>query len=356
MDPKLQTALRRERLLKLTAVSLVLITGGTILLAVNNMLVSFILAFVINYLMAPIVGFLERRGLPRQTAILIPFLAGGAVIGFGIYKVLPLITEQLTLLESHLPKYQIDLMNLVSATENRFRGFLNTYNINFSQSINSWILSKTAEVSSFLPSAISGSITVLLLSPFFAFFMLQDGRRISRSLLSLVPNNLFELALNLHYQLNEQVGGFIRARFLEAAIVGFVVWLGLQVCGFPYATLLGVFAGATNLIPYIGPVIGAVPAVLIALISNESMVTNSMSLNLIIVTSIYFFAQLVDIVFIIPLVVAKIVNLHPVTVIIVIIIGSQVMGIVGMVISIPVASATKLIFRTFYDHLTEFRS
>jgi putative permease len=186
--------------------------------------------------------------------------------------------------------------------------------------------------------------------------MLQDGRRVSRSILSMVPNNLFELSLNLYHQLNDQMGGFIRARFIEAAIVGVVVWIGLQFCGFPYAALLGAFAGVTNLIPYIGPIIGAVPAVLIALISPDAMVSQTMSLNLIIITSIYFFAQLVDIVFVIPLVVAKIVNLHPVTVIIVIIVGAQVMGVLGMVISIPVASAIKLIFQTFYNHLVDFRT
>lgn len=356
MDPKLQAALRRERLLKLIAVLMVLIMGGVIILTVDNMLISFVLAFVINYLLSPVVGFLERRGLPRQTSILVPFLVTGALISFSVYLVLPLISQQLDLLDSQLPQYQIELMNLVSSAEARFKVFLKSYNISFGQSMNAWIMNKTAELSALLPSAITRSITVLLLAPFFAFFMLQDGRRISRSVLSLVPNNLFELALNLRHQLNEQLGGFIRARFFEAAIVGAVVWLGLQIAGFPYAALLGVFAAVTNLIPYIGPIIGAIPAILIALISKDAMITSSMNVNLILVTSIYFFAQLVDIVFIIPFVVAKIVNLHPVTVMIVIIIGSEVMGILGMVISIPVASATKLIFNTFYDHLTEFRS
>lgn len=356
MDPKLRTALRRDYILKLSAFLLIVITSLVILLAVDYLLLSFVLAFVINYLLSPIVDILERRRVPRQAAILIPFLAGGIVIGIGVYKVLPLLTQQALLLESKLPNYQVSLMKLVSAAEGRFGGFLKYYNLSFGAKANEWILEKTAEFSSMIPTAISGSLTVLMLAPFFAFFMLQDGRQISRSLLSMVPNGLFEVALNLHHQINEQMGGFIRARFLEAAIVGFVVWVGLQICNFPYAYLLGLFAAVTNLIPYIGPIIGAVPAVLIAMISKEAAITDTASLNLIIVTSIYFFAQLVDIVFIIPLVVAKIVNLHPVTVIIVIIVGANVMGILGMVISIPVASAAKLIFRTFYDHLTEFRS
>ena len=356
MDPKLQAALRRERLIKLGAFFMMLVTGLIVLLTVNNLLLSCILAFVTNYLLAPIVNLLERRKVPRQLAIIIPFVATGLLIAWGVYSVLPLITSQATLLERSLPKYQVDLMQLVANTERRFEGYFKLYDVNFSSEINGWILTKTTEFTKAIPAALSGSLTVLLLTPIIAFFMLQDGRSLSRQFLSFVPNNIFEVTLNLQHQLNEQMGGFIRARFLEAAIVGFVVWLGLQVSGFPYASLLGLFAAVTNLIPYIGPIIGAVPAVLIALISTDAMITDSMSLNLVIVTSIYFFAQLIDVLFIIPLVVAKIVNLHPVTVIIVIIAGAQIMGILGMVISIPVASAIKLIFQAFFRHLTEFRS
>jgi putative permease len=111
---------------------------------------------------------------------------------------------------------------------------------------------------------------------------------------------------------------------------------------------LGFFALITNLIPYIGPIIGAVPAVVIALINHESGV------NLMLLTGVYFIAQLIDVIFIIPLVVAKIVDLHPVTVVIVIIIGSQVMGILGMMISIPVASVIKLVSNAVYHHIVDF--
>ncbi|MES2964690.1 MAG: AI-2E family transporter [Bdellovibrionota bacterium] len=356
MDDRLSAILRRERRIKTVSVLVILASTAIIVFAVDFMLVSFVMAFVVNYLLSPIVNSLERRGLPRQTAIMIPFLSTGVLIGLGIYNLLPVASTQFTLLESQLPKYQVDLANLVSAAEERFKGFSKLYNFSFSQTVNSWVIAQTSALSSSLPQFISGSMTVLILTPFLAYFMLQDGRRISRTVLSMVPNNLFELALNLHHQLNAQMGGFIRARFLEAAIVGLVVWIGLQIADFPYAILLGVFAAVTNLIPYLGPLIGAVPAILIALISEDAMVTPSISINLFIVTAIYLFAQLIDVALIIPFVVARIVNLHPVTVIIVIIIGSQVMGVLGMMISIPVASAIKLVFQTFYRHLTELRS
>lgn len=120
--------------------------------------------------------------------------------------------------------------------------------------------------------------------------------------------------------------------------------------GFEYALLLAVFAGLSNLIPYIGPVVGAIPAVLIVLVNSVP------GLEFLIVIAVYIVAQLIDNFFIIPLVVAKIVNLHPVTVAIVIIIGAQIGGILGMIISIPVACILKLTITTNYSHLVEFQS
>jgi putative permease len=160
---------------------------------------------------------------------------------------------------------------------------------------------------------------------------------------------MFELALNLQYQINRQLSDFIRARLLEATIVGVVVWTGLALISFPYAILLGVFAGLTNLIPYIGPLIGAVPAVLIALVAYGDGVT------ILLVSVVYVGAQLIDNMIVIPFIVAKIVNLHPIIVVVVILIGAQSAGILGMIISIPVACIIKLTAEALYHHLLEFR-
>lgn len=356
MRPKLQAILRRERRLKLGAVVSLLIALAVIVLTVDNLLLSCVLAFVINYLIAPLVNFFERKHLPRTLAILIPFLAFGVLLSVGIYLVAPLISAQLSALEASLPGYQKDLVELIARTESRFRVFFKLYHINFSEIVNNWIITKTSDLSSALPGAINTTLSVSILAPFLGYFMLQDGRSLSKTILSMVPNSLFEPAVYLSHQINEQLGGFIRARFLEAAIVGLVVWVGLLVIHFPYATLLGIFAAIMNLIPYIGPIVGAVPAIVIALISPQAAVADTVAVNLFIVSSVYLVAQLIDVLFIIPLVVAKIVNLHPVTVVVVIIIGSQVLGILGMMISIPIASALKLTLSTIYQHQLNTRS
>ena len=180
--------------------------------------------------------------------------------------------------------------------------------------------------------------------------MVKDGRSVVNMVLGLVPNHLFETALSLIHQINFQIGQFVRARILESLIVGLVTAAGLLIISFPYAVLLGVFAGLTNFIPYLGPLMGAVPAFLIALVNGHT------GLAVLMVALVYIVAQLIDAGFLIPLMVARIVDLHPVTVIVVIIAGAQLMGILGMIISIPVASTLKVTITTIYRHLIDTRS
>ena len=343
-------SLTRERLIKSFAVVGILILCTVVVFKTENILVSFVLGFVIYYLLAPVVNAIERTGVSRRIGVTGLFILITAVAGFGIYILLPATAGQLSAFKNELPKFIEGTTNLLAISELKLNSFLfNMYKIDISKSLGATLIIFFKGLFDNLPNIISSSFVVIILAPFFAFFMLLDGQAVSKKLLALVPNNFFELALNLQHRINVQLGDFIRARLLEAGIVGFCIWIGLTIIGFPYAVLLAVFAGLSNLIPYIGPVAGAIPAVLIALVNSVP------GLEFLIVIAVYIVAQLIDNFFIIPLVVAKIVNLHPVTVAIVIIIGAQIGGILGMIISIPVACILKLTIITVYSHLVEFQ-
>lgn len=344
-----ERTIRRERRLRVIFVIGLMLLGLVILFIVKGLLVSFLLAFVVTYLMNPWVVTFERMGIHRTVAILIPFVLVGVGLSAGISFLTPLIVEQFNSLVANAPKYIHGLKELIGQSEAKLNTFVKIYQFNISDRVSDYLYTEVNATLIHLPSVATTLITTLILAPFISFFLLRDGRRLSRMFLSLVPNNLFEMALILTHQVNEQLGGFIRARLLEGAIVGFVVWLGLAFMDFPYGVFLAIFAGVTNLIPYIGPIIGAVPAFLVAFINKDPQIT------LVLLGAVYFVAQLIDMLFIIPLVVARIVDLHPVTVVIAIVVGSEVLGILGMIISIPIASILKLTFNTFYARLVEFR-
>ena len=315
---------------------------------IKNLLISMVLAFVIFYLLSPVIQYCERKGLNRSLSIFTIYSLNSIVVVALFYIFIPLIIDQLALLERELPELQSGLLNLVSRAENRLQNIFHFEKPLFRENLRNFMISQTSEFTSLIPRWVSDSLTTLFLTPFLAFFMLRDGSQLKRQLLDFVPNRFFETVLKLIHDMNEQVGNLIRARIAEALLVGFVTWIGLMVIGFPYAALLALFAAITNLIPYIGPVFGAIPAFIIVFI-NSDILFESLSINVLAVSIVYLVAHALDAIFIIPIVVAKIVNLHPVTVILVIIMGAQLLGVIGMIISIPVASLVKLLLSTFYQ-------
>jgi putative permease len=334
--------------IKLLTVLMVLLTLFAVTFWIQGLLLSVVLAIIGAYMLNPFVARLEARGQSRFLATSIVFgTFSFLLIGLSV-AVSPYVGRQVSALQSELPKYlsgTTELLESLQVNLARLSGGL--FEIRSTGNFSDWISKQSQTLLENLPNYLSSSASVLLLAPLICFFLMRDGRVWGRQILQLVPNRRFEMALNLQYQINDQIASYIRARIIEAAIVALVVFIGLMAIGFPYATVLAVFAGVTNLIPYIGPIVGAVPAVAIALINQES------DLILLLTILVYVIAQLVDMFFIIPLVVAKIVDLHPLTVILAVIIGAEVLGILGMIISIPIFSAAKVTLGTLYRHLTD---
>jgi putative permease len=186
----------------------------------------------------------------------------------------------------------------------------------------------------------------ILLVPVFLYFFFMESHKFSRRLLEAIPNPIFEKSYVMFQQFNMKFGEYIIAKFIEATILGTIVTLGLLIIDFPYPFLLGFIAGITNILPYIGPIIGVLPGIFIALLSKDP---NASMLGMLVVFSV---ANLIDMILVFPLLVSKIVNLHPIVVIVSIIVGSQIGGIVGMIVIIPFIAFFKLLFKEIYKDLS----
>lgn len=351
MTPTLESAIVRERRIKLLffiAAILVLLFS---LYKVDNLLISMLLAVVNFYILSPAVDFLERKGFSRQWSTTVPFLVLILFLAILVQFFFPILLEQFKSLQVDLPKYTEISTAFFTNVELKISSVLkDIYPVELGGKIQTQLVNFATTFFQKMPDYISQSLIVLFLAPFLTYFMLLDGRDFVRKLLTLVPNNFFELALNLNHQIGFQMGGFIRARILESVIVSALIWTGLLIMGFPYALSLSLFAGILNIVPYLGPVIGLAPALLIGFANGGG------STELMWILIIYFGAQLVDTVLIVPFVVAKIVDLHPVTVVLAVIVGSQLMGVLGMIISIPLFSILKVSTIAIYKHLTDFRA
>jgi putative permease len=164
----------------------------------------------------------------------------------------------------------------------------------------------------------------------------------------MVPNRFFEATLILIDGLDKQLGDYLRSRLLETAALSLLFSIGYWILGLRFVVLLGIVAGLANLIPYIGPFIGAIPALIVVFLGSRF----GIGWSLLAVLALTLGGQLTDNAIIFPLVVGKSVELGPVTTVVVVLLGEQLLGLVGLLIAVPIAAMIKLICQEVY---TEFK-
>ena len=197
-----------------------------------------------------------------------------------------------------------------------------------------------------IPNYLSSFFEWMLLVPMFLYFLFFQSGKFGYKLVAAIPNSIFEKTYVLFSQFNTKFGEYIIAKFIEATILGTSVTIGLWAIGFPYPFVLGFIAGLTNILPYIGPVLGFIPALIIALLTHDPK-TSMLAMCL-----IYLIANLIDMILVFPLLVSKVVDLNPIIVVVSVIVGGQVGGVVGMIVIIPFIAFFKLLFQEIYKDLS----
>jgi len=192
---------------------------------------------------------------------------------------------------------------------------------------------------------------LMIIVPLFTFFFLRDGRAIMRACVALTPNRHFEMARDLSHMISRQLSQFVRGRIIEALIVGVVVTVGLSCTDIRYAPVLGIFAGVTNLIPYIGPIIGMVPGILIAFVDLGM----GGQFWWIVILYILIAQVLIDNFILIPILISRVSNLHPLLVFFAIIVGGKLYGVIGMIIGVPIVSVIKIVLLEIRTYRRTFR-
>ena len=198
-------------------------------------------------------------------------------------------------------------------------------------------------------SLISG-ITLLVIVPIVGLFFLGEGRAIKRGFIEMVPNRHFEMVLNLLHRADIQLGGYIRGLVLSVTLISLLSITGLRLIGLHDYLVVGTIAGLANVIPYLGPAIGIVAGV-VAAVMQESSIQVGVWLP---VVGVFACIQIIDNVFVAPVVVARSVNLHPLVVIFVVLVGNQLFGAVGMLLAVPVTAVVKVSVQTLYEGLRSY--
>ncbi|MBT3584164.1 MAG: AI-2E family transporter [Halobacteriovoraceae bacterium] len=304
--------------------------------------VGYIIFLIVN----PAIPTLIKLGFSRSWSIAILFFG---IIFFSTYplvKIVPMIKQQSENLTYYYPKVESYVKKEYQSVRVKIKK-ISGYEIG-DQYIGdgiSWVRQTTTNILLNIPKIVGSVLEWFFLVPLFIFFMLKDGHALKRTVLKLVPNSIFERFYYLSHQFNKQLGDYIFAKFVEASIVGIIITTGLLIMDVRFSLLLGLVAGITNIIPYVGPVLGMVPGIILALVEHGWGPQFGG------VFLLYMIANAIDIGLVFPILVSKIVDIHPVLVVVSVILGSQYFGIIGMIISIPMVAALKLIVLEIYKEI-----
>ncbi len=168
-------------------------------------------------------------------------------------------------------------------------------------------------------------------------YLLLDENGIKKFFVALLPLKQKNQIVTISHKVGAGLGAWLRGQLLLGILVGILVYAGLVIIGVPYALTLALLAGVLEIIPIIGPILSAIPAILIALSISPTMA--------LVVTGFYVLVQELENKLLVPKVMQRTVGLHPVTIIIVLLIGAKLMGVLGILLAVPVASVFYIILK-----------
>ena len=341
----------------------------TIVFFVLDYIYPIFLILVIGYIgyiiLDPIVCRIERMIRTRALAVLIVLAMLITPIYFGISSLVTLLSDQYSSVYELITDDEgyFTIEELTETIEPKIiKVAPDQYEENikdFFQELNSD--SKKERIANMIPdyfnfqntiylfSWITSIIMFLIITIAFTSTMLLSAQKFKKSFIKMVPNRYFEMSLKIIDRISDQISSYVRGTLTAAFIVGALSIIGLNIlCSVTdmqhdYIILVGVLAGLFNLIPFIGPMIGGVLAILFFLITGQASGFELQYYHILFIMFTFAGVQLIDNLISSPFIISDSVGLHPMFVIIVVMVGGSILGPLGMIISVPLAAVLKVI-------------
>lgn len=315
---------------------------------VTTLFFPIIISGFLFFLFAPFIDFLERQKIPRVLAILILYVF--FIIGIALVVILvgPTIVKQFNDLIQNTPFYIVKSREIVE----------NLYHTSWFQ----WVLTQDyfsiAKIESTIThyaSKITNNITngvqsifnvitnitlIIVTVPFILFYMIKDGHKLPDQVVKFFPTDFRDEVRIILRETGQTLSTYIQGQMLVSLFVGLFTFIGYLIIGLPYALLLGITVAITNIIPYLGPFIGAAPAVIVGLLDSPFK-----ALLVVIVVTV---VQQIDGNVISPFIIGKRLDTHPLTIIILLLVAGNIAGILGMILAVPTYAVTKTVVINLY--------
>ncbi len=318
---------------------------------VTTLFFPIIISGFLFFLLNPFVNYLQRLKLPRILAILVIYIVIIGLIGLVVGNLIPMISKQVTAFVNDVPDYYnktMDFLNSLSKTE-QFKWVMTQDYVSISNIIN-----ELKDFASTLPTRITESISgifgvvaniavTIVTVPFLLFYMFKDGNKFPGLVAKFFPASYRKDGLKTLKDTGETLSAYIHGQVTVALFVGTLSFIGYLIIDLPYALVMALIVAVTNIIPYVGPLLGGAPAVLIALFDSPT--------KAILVVVVITIAQQIEGNVLSPLILGKKLDTHPATIIILLLVAGNLAGILGMILAVPTYAVIKTIVLNFIRFL-----
>jgi len=310
---------------------------GILLYLLGTVLLPFAAAGFAAYVLTPIVDCFERRGLSRGGAVACLYGFFVVLISGMVLFVIPTLDREIRTLHTELPRYSNEIHHALIRLHNSIeQEFPILAQFNLGERIARASIVHLTEIGERLTLNAFLLFSSLLLVPFLTWYLLLEGAAMKKFLISCVPNTYFESMLNLIHRIDQHLSSYLFGQLINILCIGLLSAIGYSLIGVQFGIAIGILSGIVTVIPYIGALAGAIAALLVSLLDESSI---SKLISIILVSSaIYAFDHLV----VKTVVFSKTTDLHPLTIILILVVAGDLLGLWGLLFGIPIFCIAKI--------------
>ena len=312
-----------------------------------------ILSGLLFYLLNPLVDLMEKYKINRVLAISIIFIIIAILLIIGLAVAIPNLQRQVVIFAQNVPSYLEDADRVIDDLVTKrlpddFRPQLEQVLAQFSTQATAWASNISSKAVNWVSALISGTsqvIVALIIMPFMLFYLLRDGKGLRDYITQFLPNKLREPVGKVLSDVNQQLANYVRGQITVAVIVAIMFIIFFKIIGLRYAVALGVTAGVLNLVPYLGSFLAMLPALVLGLIAGPVMLLK--------VIIVFIVEQTIEGRFVSPLILGSQLNIHPITILFVLLTSGSMFGIWGVLLGIPIYASAKVVISAIFDWYKE---
>ena len=306
---------------------------------IRDVLLLVFASFIIASALYPVVDWMDKK-MPRWLAVLIVYLVGIIVMATILIPFVSVLIEQTREFFKLAPDYWKEATNLIYSWKLNFR------TIGFSADLSKIFGLTTYFQQHFLSQSINFTIAFVegILAAFtmavLVLFLLLDKYELKRGVFTLFPKEIRHKAEEIAVTISRKVGGYVRGELLLMVTTGLLTGLFMLMLKVKFALLLGLLAGIFEIIPIIGPILSAIPAILITLAQNPSLAVATIL--------VYLVIHRIENSVLAPLILGRFLEVHPLIIIIALLVAASTMGVAGIILAPPLAASVYVLVQELY--------